>query len=116
LPEFPLAKLRGESNDHFLARVKLGAENVVGSYIRTEHHACISLRPKGGRLNWVFKQAGVAYGPHLEPGSEASKEAAKKRNNDAGVGPVGKRMKVPGKKKAAAPKAHVAPKGVGTTS
>jgi hypothetical protein len=29
LLEFPLAKLSGESNDHFLARVELDAENVL---------------------------------------------------------------------------------------
>jgi hypothetical protein len=31
LLEFPLAKLQGESNDHFLVRVELGVENIVGS-------------------------------------------------------------------------------------
>jgi hypothetical protein len=35
LLEFALAKLQGESNDHFLVRVELGAKNVVGSYGRT---------------------------------------------------------------------------------
>jgi hypothetical protein len=29
LQEFPLGKLQGESNDHFLARVELDAENVA---------------------------------------------------------------------------------------
>jgi hypothetical protein len=40
----------------------------------------------------------VSYGLCLEPGSEASKEAAKKRRNDAGAGLVGKRAKVFGRK------------------
>jgi hypothetical protein len=78
LPEFPLAKLQGESNDHFLARVELGMEIVVGSYGHAEHDACIKALPNGGRLNRVFKKAGVACGPHSEPGTEASMKAAKK--------------------------------------
>jgi hypothetical protein len=39
LPEFPLAKLHGESKNHFLARVELGGENVVGRYGRAKHDA-----------------------------------------------------------------------------
>jgi hypothetical protein len=31
LSEFPLARFEGESNDHFLVRVELDTENVVGS-------------------------------------------------------------------------------------
>jgi hypothetical protein len=91
--EFPVTKLQGESNDHFLVRVELGAENIVGSYIRGEHDAC-KLLPNGSPFNRVFEQAGVVYGPRLEPGSEATKEAAKKRKNDARAGPTGKRAMV----------------------
>jgi hypothetical protein len=58
MPEFPLAKLQGEGNDHFLVRVELGAENVVGSYGRAEHDACIQALPNGGWLNRVFEKAG----------------------------------------------------------
>jgi hypothetical protein len=63
LPEFPTARLPGETTDRFLVRVELVAENVVGSYIRGEHEVCILVLPNGGRLNWVFEQASVAYGP-----------------------------------------------------
>jgi hypothetical protein len=66
-------------NDHFRARVELAAENVVGSYIHREHDVCILALPNRDRLNRVFEQAGVPYCPHLEPSSEASKEAVKKR-------------------------------------
>jgi hypothetical protein len=115
LPEFPLAKLQGESNDHFLVRVELGIENVIGSYICTDHNAC-KLLSNGGLLNQVFEQADVAYGSRLEPGSEASKEATKKRKNDAGAGPAGKKAKLPAKRKMAALNAFAAPKSAGATS
>jgi hypothetical protein len=71
---------------------------VVGSYGCAEHDAYIKALSNGGRLNRVFKKAGVAYGPRLKPGTEASTEDAKKRKADACVRPVGKRVKVPGKK------------------
>jgi hypothetical protein len=38
------------------------------------------------RVNWVFEQAGVPYSPRSELGSEASKEAVRKRRDDVGVG------------------------------
>jgi hypothetical protein len=57
----------------------------------------------------------VPYGPHLELGSKASKEAERKRKNDAGVGPAAKRVKVSGLK-AMALKTPVAPKRTGTAS
>jgi hypothetical protein len=53
----------------------------------------------------------VAYDHRPETGTEASKEATRKRKYDACAGPVGKWMKRAGKKKAAAPKAAAAPKG-----
>jgi hypothetical protein len=90
LPEFPLARLSGESNDHLLARVELDAENMVGSYGRTEHDACIKALPNDGRLNQIFKKAGVACGPHPQPSTEASTEAVKKRKVDACVRTTGK--------------------------
>jgi hypothetical protein len=101
LLEFPLAKLQGEGTDHFLAKVELGVENMVGSYGHVEHDACIKALPNGGRLNQVFEKASVAYVPHLEPGNEVSTEAAKKRKVDACVQPAGKWVKVAKKKKVA---------------
>jgi hypothetical protein len=101
MSEFPSARLPGEMNDHFRPRVELAAENVVLSYVREEHDVCITAVPNEGRLNRVFEQAGVPYGPWLEPGSNASKEAAIKRRNDAGAGLAGKRVKVSGQKAAA---------------
>jgi hypothetical protein len=64
-----------------------------------------------------LEKADVAYGPHPEPGTEASTEATKKKKADAFVRPVRKRIKVTGKKKvdvvskyATTPKADAAPK------
>jgi hypothetical protein len=90
LPEFPLARFEGESNDCFLARVELDAENMVGSYGRAEHDACIQTLPNVGYLNRVFEKAGVAYGPRPQPGTEASTEVAKKRKVVACVKSSGK--------------------------
>jgi hypothetical protein len=47
-------------------------------------------------VNQVFERVGVPYGPRLEPGSEASEEAAKKRKQDAGAGYLAKCTKVSG--------------------
>jgi hypothetical protein len=54
LPKLPSAKLDGETDDHFLAKVELGTENVLGSYSHAEHDACIQALPNGGWLNRVF--------------------------------------------------------------
>jgi hypothetical protein len=81
-----------------------------------EHDACILLLLNHGRLNRIFEQASVAYCPRPEPGSEASKEAARKRKNDAVAGPVGKQTKVPDKKKVDAPKASMTSKTAGVAS
>jgi hypothetical protein len=64
LLEFPLARLEGESIDHFLVRVELDVENVVGSYSHVDHDACIKAIPNGGRLNRVFEKVGAACGSH----------------------------------------------------
>jgi hypothetical protein len=40
---------------------------------------CIASVLNRGRVNRLFKQADVPYGPCLEPGSEASKEAVRKK-------------------------------------
>jgi hypothetical protein len=52
--------------------------------------------PNQGRVNWVFKHAGVPYGPHLALSSKTSEEAAKKRKQDAGARSQSKRVKVLG--------------------
>jgi hypothetical protein len=65
-------------------------KNVVGSYGRAKHDACLKALPNGDRLNRGLEKARVAYGPHPQPGIEASKEAAKKRRVDACVRPTGK--------------------------
>jgi hypothetical protein len=113
LPEFPLTKLQGESNNHYLERIELSAENVVGSYGRTEHDACIEALPKVGRLSQVLEKAGVLYSPRLESGTEASTEAAKKTKMDGCTRPVEKRVKIVWKKNVvSASKPAPAPKPV----
>jgi hypothetical protein len=41
LSEFRVAQVEGESDNRFLTRVELKAENVVGGYGQVEHDACI---------------------------------------------------------------------------
>jgi hypothetical protein len=96
-------------------RVELVAENAVASYIHREHDMCILTLSYRGQLNRVSEQASVLYGPRLEPGSETSKKAEKKRKNDTSAGPMRKWAMVSGKK-AAAPKLPVEPNGVGAAS
>jgi hypothetical protein len=115
LPKFPIVRLPDETNDHFRARVELAIENVMGRYARGEHDVCIMSVPNEGRVNRVFKHAGVPYGPCSEPRSEASKEAAKKRRDNADAGPARKHAKVSGWK-ATTPKALVVAKGTSATS
>jgi hypothetical protein len=98
LPEFPVAKLSGETDDRFRAMVELAAVGAIGRYAHGEHDPCIAVVLNNGHLNRVFEQAEVPYGPCLVPGSEASKEAVKQRKNDSGAGLAGKRMKVSGRK------------------
>jgi hypothetical protein len=115
LSEFPVARLMEEMDDIFRARVELATVNVFWRYARGEHDACIAVASNMGWLNRVFEQAGVPYGPRLEPGSEASKEATGKRKNDSGIRPVGKHVKVSGRK-AMALKVPTTPKGMGAAS
>jgi hypothetical protein len=109
LLEFPVAKVMDETDDRFHMRVELAAENIMGRYDRGEHDVCLAVVPNECRLNQVFMQASVSYGPRLELGSEASKEAARKGKDAAGAGPAGKRVKVPSQK-------ATAPKGIGAAS
>jgi hypothetical protein len=67
---------------------------------RGKHKACIKDLPNQGRVNQVFEHAGVPYRPHLEPGSEASVEVARKRKINAGVGTLMKHVKGSGRKAA----------------
>jgi hypothetical protein len=96
LPEFPIASVPEETNDRFRTRVELTAENVLWSYVRGEHDACIAEVPNECWFNRVFEQAAVPFGPCLEPSSKASKEALRKSKNDAGAKPAGKHTKVSG--------------------
>jgi hypothetical protein len=57
----------------------------------------------------------MPYGSCLELDSEASKEAVRKRKNDADAGPTGKRAKV-SSRKATTPKALATTKGIGAAS
>jgi hypothetical protein len=96
--KFALIMSEDESEAQFLVKVELEAENVVGSYSRAEHDACIKSLPNGSCLNRVFEMAGIAYGRRPQPGTEASSEASKKRKVDSYSQTAGRHAMVPAKK------------------
>jgi hypothetical protein len=110
LPKFEAVRKDDGDNVHFLVRVDLDAEGVVGSYTRPEHDACIASLRNGGRLNHVFELARVAYGSRPVPGTNAFTEASKKRKMDVARKPPLKHMKAPEKRKGETMKI-VAPQG-----
>jgi hypothetical protein len=114
LPKFPITRCLDETIDGFRARVEIAEANIVGRYTCRENMVCDETLPNGGRVNKIFEHAGVPYEPHLEPGSEACEEAAKKRKNDACAGPSTKCVKVYGQKEMPT-KASMAPKSTGAT-
>jgi hypothetical protein len=95
LPRFPLFREDGEDDASLLARVEQEARNIVGSYTRAEHEACVSGLPNNGHLNRVLELTGVAYGPRPTP---ASAEVLKKRKAEASGNVLAKRPKAPEKK------------------
>jgi hypothetical protein len=86
--KLPIARLPEESNDGFQGRVEVAMVNVVWKYSHGEHRHCRTEVMLTGCLNRPGYHTG-----HLEPGSEASKEAALKHKSDAAVGPAGKHVK-----------------------
>jgi hypothetical protein len=88
---------------------------LFSQYVRREHKACVEMVPNGGRVNRVFEQADVPYGPRLVPGSEACEEATKKRKSDTGARPSEKRVKV-SSRKAMPTKASMALNGTSAAS
>jgi hypothetical protein len=98
LPEFCIASVEGESNDRFLVTVELEAENVVEGYSRAKHDADLKCLPSGGCLNPVFEKARIAYASRLQPSTDASAEAARKRKAEAYDKSAYKRAKVAAKK------------------
>jgi hypothetical protein len=99
LPEFCVARAEGESDARFLAKVELAVENVVGSYCRAKHDACIKSLPNECHLNRVLEKARIAYAPRPPTGIDASVEVARKRKVDAYDKHVSKQMKVAAKKR-----------------
>jgi hypothetical protein len=67
LPRFPVSCEDEEGDAHFLVRVEQEARNIMGSYTRVEHEACLVSLPNNGRLNRVLEVVGVAYAPRLTP-------------------------------------------------
>jgi hypothetical protein len=95
LPRFLLSHEDGEDDAQLLARVKQEARNILGSYTRIEHKACVANLSNNGRLNHVLKVAGVSYGHHPVP---ISAEVLRKSKADAAAIVWGKRPKVTKKK------------------
>jgi hypothetical protein len=75
LPKFEAVRKDDGDDVHFLVRVDLDAEGVVGSYTHLEHDACLASLCNGGHLNHVFELVGVTYKSCLVPGTDAFTEA-----------------------------------------
>jgi hypothetical protein len=68
-----------EVASHVLAEVETEAVRFLGSFIPREYDAVMAVKLlNGGHLNCVLEQMGVAYGPRLLPGSDASQAARDK--------------------------------------
>jgi hypothetical protein len=95
LPRFPLRHEDDEDDIVFLVRVEQEARVIVGSYMGTEHEACIDSLRNNGRLNRVLEITRVAYGPCPAP---VYAEVLKKRTADAAEKTLMKRLKAAEKK------------------
>jgi hypothetical protein len=67
LPGFTLCHKDDEDYIKFLVRVEQEAKVIVGSYMCTEHEACMAHLHNNGRLNRVLEFTVVAYGPRPMP-------------------------------------------------
>jgi hypothetical protein len=108
VPLSKFATVRKDDNEddvQFLARVELEAEDIVGSYTKVEHDACLAHVCNRGRLNRVFELAGVTYGPRPVSDIDEFTEATRKRNLDTAGKNPSKRPKAAEKKKMEAAKA-----------
>jgi hypothetical protein len=100
LPKFTAVCRDGNEDEvQFLARVELEVEDIVGSYRKPEHDACLAHLHNGGRLNHIFELVGVTYGPHPMPGTEEFTEAMKEWKLDATEKNPSKCSKAVGKRK-----------------
>jgi hypothetical protein len=62
LPEIPVERLPGETNDSFPVRVELAVVNTISRYARGEHDTCIAVVPNNGRVNRVLELAACPMG------------------------------------------------------
>jgi hypothetical protein len=109
LPRFSLSREDQDDDTSFLARVEQEARNIVGSYMRGDHEACVAGLQNNGRLNHVLELTRVAYGPRPAP---VSVEVLKKRKVDASGKVLAKCPKAP-EKKGAEPAKVAATRGMG---
>jgi hypothetical protein len=80
LPIFPVEAVSMEITYHFLVKVEIDAEKILGSYRAKEHDACEMVKLSNGScLNRVFKHMGVPYAPHPLLGTDAFTVATKKQ-------------------------------------
>jgi hypothetical protein len=65
---------------HFLVKVEIDVEKILGSYRAKEHDACEMVKLSNGScLNRVFEHMGVPYAPHPLLGTDAFTVATKKQ-------------------------------------
>jgi hypothetical protein len=100
LPKFAAVRKDDNKDDvKFLERVELEAKGIVGSHTKAEHDACLAHVCNRGRLNHIFKPAGVAYGPRVVPSTDEFIEAMQNMKLDTAGKNPSKRPTAVGKKK-----------------
>jgi hypothetical protein len=83
LPVFLMEPVSVEVVGHFLVKVGTDAERILGSFGPKEYDVLVTVKPpNNGRLNRVFEQMGIPYGPHPLLGTEASQVETEKREAD----------------------------------
>jgi hypothetical protein len=95
IPVFPVEAISMEDANHFLAKIEMNAEMVLGSYGPREHDACAMAKlPNGVRLNQIFEQMRVPYAPRPLPGTKAFQAVMEKQKVDVSKKTATKKVKV----------------------
>jgi hypothetical protein len=67
LPRFSMLHDDGEDDAQLLARVEQEATNIMDSYTRATHEACVASLSNNIHLNHMLEVVGVSYGPRPVP-------------------------------------------------
>lgn len=72
-PKFCVKKLEGMIGEQIVDEVERKSISLIGIYLHKEHEQALKTLRHGGKINRVFDEMGVSYGPRTRP-STASKK------------------------------------------